>query len=122
MFSFLKGAERSSYNLLEIYSDKKGNLTAKSFYKSKEGVSQRAMLLERTLHSTSETDGATLNGNANIPQMFELSSIEGVKNDDTEDGIHYRSVEAESEERMAARAQEVADKLNTPVRIVQSEE
>ena len=57
-----------------------------------------------------------------VREMFELSSIKGVKNDDTEDGIHYRSVEAESDERMAARAQEVADKLNTPVRIVQSEE
>ena len=38
MFSFLKGAEGGSYNLLEIYSDKKGNLTAKSFYKTKKVI------------------------------------------------------------------------------------
>lgn len=89
MFSFLKGAERGSYNLLEIYSDKRGNLTAKSFYKSKEGVSQRAMLLERTLHSTSETDGATLNGDAKIPQMIELSSVEEDKNADKEKALRF---------------------------------
>ena len=76
MFSFLKEAEEGSYNLLEIYSDRKGNLTAKSFYKSKEGVSQRAISLTRTLHSTSGTDGATLNTDAKIPQMFETSDME----------------------------------------------
>lgn len=76
MFSFLKEAEQGTYNLLEIYSDKRGNLTAKSFYKSKEGVSQRAISLTRTLHSTSETDGATLNDIANIPQMFDTSILE----------------------------------------------
>jgi N12 class adenine-specific DNA methylase len=76
MFSFLKEAEQGTYNLLEIYSDRKGNLTAKSFYKSKEGVSQRVISLTRTLHSTSETDGATLNDVAKIPQMFETASVE----------------------------------------------
>ena len=76
MFSFLKEADRGSYNLLEIYSDRKGNLTAKSFYKSKEGVSQRAISLARTLHSTSETGGATLNTDAKIPQMFENPSLD----------------------------------------------
>ena len=76
MFSFLKEVEQGTYNLLEIYSDRKGNLTAKSFYKSKEGVSQRVISLTRTLHSTSETDGATLNDGAKIPQMFETPSVE----------------------------------------------
>lgn len=84
MFSFLKEAEHGTYNLLEIYSDKKGNLTAKSFYKSKEGVSQRVISLTRTLHSTSETDGATLNDVAKIPQMFDtsISEDENLRDDD----------------------------------------
>lgn len=76
MFFFLKEAENGTYNLLEIYADKKGNLTAKTFYKTKEGVSQRAMTLSKSLHTTSETDGATLNDGAKIPQMFESASVE----------------------------------------------
>lgn len=76
MFFFLKEAENGTYNLLEIYADKKGNLTAKTFYKTKEGVSQRAMTLSKSLHTTSETDGATLNDGAKIPQMFEIASVE----------------------------------------------
>lgn len=75
MFFFLKEAENGTYNLLEIYADKKGNLTAKTFYKTKEGVSQRAMTLSKSLHTTSKTDGATLSS-ANIPQMFESSTLE----------------------------------------------
>ncbi|MGN0037071.1 MAG: hypothetical protein ACI36X_07685 [Bacteroidaceae bacterium] len=76
MFFFLKEAENGTYNLLEIYADKKGNLTAKTFYKTKEGVSQRAMTLSESLHTTSETDGATLNDGAKIPQMFERANVE----------------------------------------------
>ncbi len=76
MFFFLKEADNGAYNLLEIYADKKGNLTAKTFYKTKEGVSQRAITLSKSLHTTSETDGATLNDGAKIPQMFETTSVE----------------------------------------------
>lgn len=99
MFSFLKEAEEGSYNLLEIYSDKKGNLTAKSFYKSKEGVSQRAISLTRTLHSTSETDGATLNTDAKIPQMFEISDMENenLHQPDTDTDIRFRELSAPEE-------------------------
>lgn len=75
MFFFLKEAENGTYNLLEIYADKKGNLTAKTFYKTKEGVSQRAMTLSKSLHTTSETDGATLYDAAKIPKMFESASV-----------------------------------------------
>ena len=32
MFYFYKEAEDGTYNLMEIYSDRKGNLTAKTFY------------------------------------------------------------------------------------------
>ncbi len=99
IFSFLKEAEEGSYNLLEIYSDKKGNLTAKSFYKSKEGVSQRAISLTRTLHSTSETDGATLNVDAKIPQMFETSDMENenLHQPDTDTDIRFRELSAPEE-------------------------
>ena len=76
MFFFLKEADNGAYNLLEIYADKKGNLTAKTFYKTKEGVSQRAITLSKSLHTTSETAGATLNDGAKIPQMFETTSVE----------------------------------------------
>lgn len=71
MFFFLKEANDGSYNLMEVYSDKKGNLTAKSFFKSKEGVSQRAMLLNESSTLTSVTDGATLSDGAKLPKFFE---------------------------------------------------
>lgn len=78
MFYFFKEAEDGTYNLMEIYSDRKGNLTAKSFYKSKEGVSQRAITLSKSLHTTSETDGATLNHRPVLdtglaPVMYEVA-------------------------------------------------
>lgn len=97
MFSFLKEAEEGSYNLLEIYSDRKGNLTAKSFYKSKEGVSQRAISLTRTLHSTSGTDGATLNTDAKIPQMFETSDMENKNLHQPDPDIRLRELSAPEE-------------------------
>ena len=109
MFSFLKEAEQGTYNLLEIYSDRKGNLTTKSFYKSKEGVSQRVISLTRTLHSTSETDGATLNDGAKIPQMFENPSVEENYSRDG-DAIYFNDEEAY--EKMAERVEELAKKLN----------
>ena len=74
MFFFLKETADGSYNLMEIYSDRKGNLTAKSYFKSKEGVSQRAMLLRESSTLTSVTDGATLFDGANLPKFFELST------------------------------------------------
>lgn len=74
MFFFLKGTADGSYNLMEIYSDSKGNLTAKSFFKIKEGVSQRAMLLHESSTLTSVTDGATLSDDAKLPKFFELST------------------------------------------------
>ncbi len=86
MFFFLKEADNGTYNLLEIYADKKGNLTAKTFYKTKEGVSQRAMTLSKSLHTTSETDGATLNVDANIPQMFENTKLNDFRFRSVKDG------------------------------------
>lgn len=69
MFFFLKETDNGSYNLMEVYSDRKGNLTAKSFFKSKEGVSQRAMLLNESSTLTSVTDGATLSDGAKLPKI-----------------------------------------------------
>ncbi len=77
MFFFLKAADNGSYNMLEVYTDRRGNLTSKSFFKSKEGVSQRAMLLGESSALTSVTDGATLsNEGTKIPQMFENPNTE----------------------------------------------
>ena len=90
MFFFLKEANDGSYNLMEVYSDKKGNLTAKSFFKSKEGVSQRAMLLNESSTLTSVTDGATLLDGAKLPKFFEHPII-------TEEGsFEYRFRDGET--------------------------
>lgn len=75
MFFFLKETDNGSYNLMEVYSDRKGNLTAKSYFKSKEGVSQRAMLLNESSTLTSVTDGATLSDRAKLPKFFESATI-----------------------------------------------
>lgn len=75
MFFFLKETDNGSYNLMEVYSDRNGNLTAKSYFKSKEGVSQRAMLLNESSTLTSVTDGATLSDSAKLPKFFESATI-----------------------------------------------
>lgn len=75
MFFFLKETDNGSYNLMEVHSDRKGNLTAKSYFKSKEGVSQRAMLLNESSTLTSVTDGATLSDSAKLPKFFESATI-----------------------------------------------
>ena len=53
-YAFLKQSDKGAYNLIEVYGDRKGNLTAKTLYKTKRGVSQRAIaLIKESLHSTS---------------------------------------------------------------------
>ena len=54
MFYFFKEAEDGTYNLMEIYSDRKGNLTAKTFYKTRKGSKQRVIDIEKSLLLTSE--------------------------------------------------------------------
>ncbi len=72
-FVFLKRNENGTYNLAEIYTTKRGNLTAKSFYNTKKGISQRANELNsKSLHFTPKTEGESLLG-AKIPKLFELS-------------------------------------------------
>lgn len=76
LFYFLMDSPNGAYNLLEIYADKKGNLTAKTYYKTKKDATQRVMELSDSLLLTSETySGAILSG-AKIPQMFEITKFE----------------------------------------------
>lgn len=74
-FAFLAPAGNGAYNLIEIYATKKGNLSSKTFYKTKKGVSHRAMILKKeSKHSTSETNEATLS-DAKVPILFDVANI-----------------------------------------------
>lgn len=75
MFFFLKGTKNGTYQLLEIYADRHGNLSSKSYFKSKEDVSQRVISLAETLHSTPEAIGAILNDGTKVPKMFDNPTI-----------------------------------------------
>ena len=75
LFYFLAPAKEGTYNLLEIYGDRKGNLTAKTFYKTRKGVSQRVLSLIKSEHLTSVTDGATLSDSAKLPKFFDNPTI-----------------------------------------------
>ena len=77
-FYFLMDSPGGAYNMLEVYADKKGNLSSKTYYKTKKGVSQRVMNISNSLHSTSVADGATLS-DAKVPQMFDNPKREDVK-------------------------------------------
>lgn len=76
MFYFFKEAEDGTYNLMEIYSDRKGNLTAKTFYKTRKGSKQRVIDIEKSLLLTSEASLVHPLSGAKIPQMFETTSVE----------------------------------------------
>ena len=76
MFYFFKEAEDGTYNLMEIYSDRKGNLTAKTFYKTRKGSKQRVIDIEKYLLLTSEASLVHPLLGAKIPQMFETTSVE----------------------------------------------
>lgn len=79
MFYFFKETDNGTYNLMEIYSDRKGNLTAKTFYKTRKDASQRIMDLKKSLFLTSETNSGAILSDAKIPQIFENPSIEDEK-------------------------------------------
>ena len=76
MFYFFKEADDGTYNLMEIYSDRKGNLTAKTFYKTRKGSKQRVIDIEKSLLLTSEASLVHPLSGAKIPQMFETTSVE----------------------------------------------
>ena len=130
LFFFLKDAGNGTYNLAEVYADSKGNLTTKSFYKTKKSIAQRANeLMKDPKLSTSETDGESSFSGANIPKLFETSKdfpekvnknvIRSQKVDDGrpryqqgENALHYaeRLMEYERQKKMGRQRPD----LNTP--------
>lgn len=97
-FFFLKQAEDGTLNLAEIYSDKKGNLTAKSYYKTKKGVDQRVMEIKNSLLPTPEaSSGSPLSDGKGI----NFFSIEQEKTAET----------AENERKIADSVVNTANKL-----------
>lgn len=103
-FFFLKQAEDGTLNLAEIYSDKKGNLTAKSYYKTKKGVDQRVMEIKNSLLPT--------------PEASSGSPLSDGK------GINFFSIEqektAENERKIADSVVNTANKLGGAVATVYS--
>lgn len=97
-FFFLKQAEDGTLNLAEIYSDKKGNFTAKSYYKTKKGVDQRVMEIKNSLLPTPEaSSGSPLSDGKGI----NFFSIEQEKTAET----------AENERKIADSVVNTANKL-----------
>ncbi|MBO7202104.1 MAG: hypothetical protein J6V30_01010, partial [Paludibacteraceae bacterium] len=90
LFYFLMDSSNGSYNLLEIYADRKGNLTTKTYYKTKKDATQRVMEL-KSLLPTSETYSGAILSDAKIPQMFEISKQEEItpKNTTIDDVLRY---------------------------------
>ena len=90
LFFFLKDAGNGLYNLTEVCSTKKGNLTAKSFFKSKKkGIIQRVMEIKDSLLPTSVTySGEFLSSDAKIPTLFEIN--EGSSKNVADEGIMFR--------------------------------
>lgn len=78
LFFFLKDAGNGLYNLTEVCSTKKGNLTAKSFFKSRrKGIDQRVMEIKQTLLPTSVTYSGESLSAAKIPYLFETNKDNG---------------------------------------------
>lgn len=145
MFYFLSSAPDSgAYNLLEIHGDRKGNLTAKTFYKTKKAVSQRVLSLMKSEHLTSVTDGASLS-DANLPNFFELPTDDGYENLERSGDGSYSDAEVSMEndpwskawgetlrskreqrafakrerERMRAKAVELSERLGVDIEIIE---
>ena len=95
-FAFLAPAADGAYNLVEVYTTKRGNLSSKTFYKTKKGVSHRAMILEKESgHSTSETNGAALSA-TNVPKLFDIAISE-------EDYNRFVAIPEQDAEHLTAR-------------------
>ena len=103
LFFFLKDVGNGLYNLTEVCSTKKGNLTAKSFFKSKKkGISQRVMEIKDTLLPTSVTySGEFLSSDAKIPTLFEIN--EGSSKNVADEGAMFRDGGAVDYEKAQAR-------------------
>ncbi len=106
LFFFLKENDSGSYNLLEVYADRKGNLTSKSFFKSKEGVSQRVISLQNdpTLY-VHDGWGNPLDG-AKLPKFFETA-----KESDESSRLRFRSGNyANAREEYEARVRTITER------------
>ena len=69
MFYFLASTPGGTYNLLEVYANTWGNLSSKTLYKTRKGLSQRVVTLE-VLLSTSETYSGNGLSDANVSNFF----------------------------------------------------
>ena len=72
LFFFISPSENGTYSLTEVCSTKKGNLTAKSFFNTKKGITQRVMEIKDTLLPTSVTYSGESLSSVKVPQLFEL--------------------------------------------------
>ena len=72
---FFKENPNGTYNLTEVYSDKHGKLTARTYFKTKRGISQRVDDLKKSPTLTSVTEGASPLSGAKVPQHFELPKL-----------------------------------------------
>ena len=73
IFYFFKKNPNGTYNLAEVYGDKRGNLTAKSYFNTKRTISQRVNDLKKSQTLTSVTEGASSSSGAKIPRLFETA-------------------------------------------------
>lgn len=102
LFFFLKDAGNGLYNLTEVCSTKKGNLTAKSFFKSRrKGIDQRVMEIKQTLLPTSVTYSGESLSAAKIPYLFETNKDNGQNL--SEDDELFRDGDAAEYEKAHAR-------------------
>lgn len=102
LFFFLKDAGNGLYNLTEVCSTKKGNLTAKSFFKSRrKGIDQRVMEIKQTLLPTSVTYSGESLSAAKIPYLFETNKDNGQNL--SEDDELFREGDAAEYEKAHAR-------------------
>ena len=113
-FYFLMDSPGGAYNLLEVYADKKGNLSSKTYYKTKKGVSQRVMNISNSLHSTSVADGATLS-DTKVPQMFDNSKL-------SEEKPLFRKKKDEKLQGMSLTVGEVEDEVKDYVMAMMGED
>ena len=118
MFYFFKEAENGTYNLMEIYSDRKGNLTAKTFYKTRKDASQRVMDIEKSLLSTSETYFGAILSDAKIPQMFETANVEDNYSREGEGAYTENEVSFENDPiAMVAKVESLAKRLHLDIEV-----
>jgi hypothetical protein len=114
-FSFLKSDTNRTYNLVEVYGDRRGNLTTKSFFKTKKGINQRVVELQikHSLLPTSETYfGASLSLRKPIPTMLvpTLSVDKGTTNN-SNDQILGRKSEKKFQKAVPSAALQAVHKL-----------